>query len=213
MASCTDCHNHSADVEEGGCARCHTDLRKYPLKPIAQFSHGGDYVKQHGRTARSSSEACAKCHDQRFWSDCHGKSNSTRIEVKFAEDVDRDFIHRGDYVARHALEAKADQALCQRCHGTSYCQSCHALNNRATGTLNPRSPHPEGYAMPGPRSHAVEARRDIANCASCHDQGARTNCIQCHKVGGIGGNPHPGNWSKQHSPAESRSRGVCLNCH
>jgi hypothetical protein len=191
MKSCTKCHEHRVDFDEGRCGRCHTDLKRFPLKPVAEFSHAGDFVRQHGSVARSTADACAQCHDQTFCADCHAKTAPTRVELKFSENVTSDFIHRGDYLTRHSIEARFDQALCQRCHGTSFCADCHKQENVGPGGSNPRNPHPSGWAFAGPTSHAVAARRDIVSCASCHDQGANSNCVGCHKVGGIGGNPHP----------------------
>jgi hypothetical protein len=102
--------------------------------------------------------------------------------------VTSDFIHRGDYLTRHSIEARSDPVLCQRCHGISFCTACHNQENVGPGGSNPRRPHPPGWALPGPTSHAVAARRDIVSCASCHDQGPNSNCVGCHKVGGVGGN-------------------------
>jgi hypothetical protein len=57
--------------------------------------------------------------------------------------------------------------------------------------------------------HGRAARRDIASCAACHDQGAASNCVRCHKVGAFGGSPHPPGWrSSQPTTAES-----CAICH
>jgi hypothetical protein len=77
-----------------------------------------------------------------------------------------------------------------------------------------RSPHPPGFSFPGsPDFHGPAARRDIASCASCHDQGAASNCVSCHRVGGIGGNPHPASWLARHDAREIAGNGMCLACH
>jgi len=213
MKSCTKCHEHRVDFDEGRCTRCHTDLKRFPLKPVAEFSHAGDFVRQHGQVARSTADACAQCHDQTFCSDCHAKTAPIRVELKFSENVNSDFIHRGDYLTRHSIEARADSALCQRCHGTSFCTACHNQENVGPGGKNPRSPHPPGWAFPGPTSHGATARREIVSCASCHDQGPASNCVTCHKVGGIGGNPHPVKWQQKHSQAEIYGTAMCQYCH
>jgi hypothetical protein len=211
MAACAACHAES--IEQGLCGKCHLDLKKYPLKPITILSHSGNFVRQHGRAARATVESCAQCHDQSFCADCHAKTAATRIELKFSENSNSDFIHRGDYLTRHSLDARADQTLCQRCHGQSFCTQCHNAMNVGPGGENPRTPHPPGWSYPGPTSHAIPARRDIVACASCHEQGARSICIDCHRVGGMGGNPHPTRWSEKHDLAEARSKSMCLNCH
>jgi len=46
-----------------------------------------------------------QCHDQTYCADCHAGTVPTRIELKFSENVTSNFIHRGDYLTRHGLEA------------------------------------------------------------------------------------------------------------
>jgi hypothetical protein len=137
-----------------------------------------------------------------------------RIEVKQPDRVDRDFIHRNDFLSRHAVEAAADPPLCRRCHGTSFCESCHEGQGLTPGAARPRNPHPAGWALPGSAQfHGTEARRDIAACASCHDQGAASICVDCHKVGGIGGDPHPAGFAARHPREEIAQNGMCAACH
>jgi hypothetical protein len=214
MNTCTSCHEHAVELAAGQCSSCHVDLKRYPLRPISVFSHQGDFVRQHGAIARSASEGCATCHDQTFCADCHAKSVALPIELKFPEAVQADFIHRPDFVSRHAIEARADEGLCRRCHGQSFCDSCHTLNNLTPLSANPRSPHPPDFSFPGsPNSHGPIARRDIVACASCHDQGAKSICIDCHKVGGVGGDPHPPGWTSHHPHDEINRTPMCLTCH
>jgi hypothetical protein len=213
MRACLSCHEHQKEYDDGRCAVCHRDLSRYPLKPVADFSHQGNYVKEHGASARSSVETCAQCHEQTFCTDCHAQTVSTRVELKYTERVAADFIHRNDFLSRHALEARADEASCRRCHGSSFCADCHAAQNLTPLAANPRNPHPPGWAQPGPNNHGAAARRDVESCAACHDQGAQSICVTCHKVGGIGGNPHPASWTSHHSHAEIRTNGMCLYCH
>jgi predicted CXXCH cytochrome family protein len=214
MAACLGCHEHKKDYDEARCTKCHTDLSRYPLKPVADFSHRGDFLRNHAAPARSSVEACAQCHDQSFCADCHTKSAPARIELLLPERVDRNFLHRNDFLSRHALEAAADPSSCQRCHGPSFCTTCHEAEGLTPATSKGRDPHPPGWMLRGSATfHGPAARRDIASCAACHDQGPRTNCIGCHKVGGPGGNPHPPGWSDRHGGDEKRRNGMCLYCH
>ena len=212
MAACLGCHEHRRDYDDGRCSRCHGDLSKYPLEPITSFSHRGNYVRNHSGDARAAQDRCATCHEQTFCADCHARTVATPIEVRLPERVDRDFIHRNDYAGRHAVDAQAEPALCRRCHGSSFCESCHQAQNLTPLAANPRDPHPPGWSYPGSTSfHGTAARRDIVSCAACHDQGAQSICVGCHKVGGIGGNPHPAGW--RHSRDEIRNNGMCLACH
>jgi hypothetical protein len=214
MASCTSCHEHKVELTEGQCSPCHTDLKKYALRPVSFFSHEGNFVATHGRSARAAGDSCAQCHEQTFCSDCHAQTVAMKVEAKFPEKVNSDFIHRADYVSRHAIEARADESLCKRCHGETFCNDCHTLQNLTPAAANPRSPHPPNFAFPGaPDWHGPIARRDIASCAACHDQGAQSNCVSCHKVGSVGGDPHPMGWERRHPADEINRNPMCLACH
>jgi hypothetical protein len=78
--------------------------------------------------------------------------------------------------------------------------------------LGATNPHPPGWVGNDVRSadfHGRQARRDIASCAGCHEQGPATNCIRCHKVGAYGGNPHPHGWQSARGPGSA----MCRYCH
>ena len=47
MAQCLNCHEHQAEYDAGRCDDCHVDLQEYGLRPITDFSHRGDFVKEH----------------------------------------------------------------------------------------------------------------------------------------------------------------------
>jgi hypothetical protein len=214
MSACLSCHEHRRDYDEGRCSVCHLDLARFPLKPVSLFSHQGNFVREHGRSARAAEATCAQCHEQTFCSDCHANTVSLPVEWKFPERVDANFIHRNDFIDRHAVESQADPASCRRCHGTTFCADCHRKQNLTPQAQNPRDPHPNGWSFPGSAQfHGTEARRDINQCAACHDQGARSVCVDCHKVGGIGGDPHPLGWSSRHGRGEITHSSMCLACH
>jgi hypothetical protein len=215
MDSCFTCHEHKDDYNAGRCDVCHTDLSHYPEDPVSTFSHQGNWVKLHQTAARVSTEACSKCHDATYCSSCHdAQTVPVPVETLYPEHVEGDFqIHRGDWLSRHSLEAQADETECRRCHGVPFCTTCHTQQNLTPAGTNPRNPHPPGWAFPGANSHANAARTDIASCQSCHDQGAASVCISCHKVGGIGGNPHPSSFLSRHSASQIHQSAMCLYCH
>ncbi len=211
MATCLGCHEHAEQYAAGKCEVCHQDLSKFPLKPIADFSHRGDFLRDHRLEARSAGAACATCHEQSFCSSCHAKTQGVKTEVLLAERVDRSFIHRNDFFSRHPVEAKADPALCLRCHGVDSCNGCHQKNGLGAGNGATLDPHPAGFS--NGMLHGPEARRDIVSCAACHDQGAASTCVQCHRVGGVGGNPHPPSWAVRHRKEEIGRNAMCQICH
>lgn len=221
MDTCTACHHHKVELAEARCRPCHVDLKRFPLKPVAFFSHEGDFIRLHGSYARNSAETCAQCHDQTYCGNCHSATTRPfKEEIQFPERVENEFIHRGDYVSRHQIEAAADPTSCRRCHGSGFCDSCHKDQSISPKSLNPRDPHPPGWSTRGGGTafHGDAARQNLITCSGCHDQGAASVCVSCHKVGGRAGvSPHPAGFSKQHPlnsagfPAEKN--GMCLICH
>jgi predicted CXXCH cytochrome family protein len=211
MSACMTCHEHQEQFDNGRCDVCHKDLSRYPLRPLAEFSHRSDFLHNHPLEARAQGQVCNTCHEQSFCADCHAKTVPVPIEVLEPERVDRAFVHRNDFLGRHSLEARADEAQCQRCHGTSFCQQCHATVGLVPGVSNGLNPHPPGFGQG--TAHGAEARRDIVRCAACHDQGAASNCVTCHRVGGPGGNPHPPIWLLRHPKEEIARNAMCATCH
>jgi len=221
MGACTSCHVHQQAFNEARCMPCHVDLKGY--KPETAFKHEGSWLQTHGSLARPSAESCAACHDQTYCLACHSPATApARVEIIFPERVDAAYIHRGDYVSRHMVDAAAYPASCRSCHGSPFCDSCHAANGfspSATGAkIRPLS-HSVGWVnnVDGGR-HRQEARRDISSCAGCHDQTGPTNtCVGCHKAttkGGVAGrNPHPKAFLDKHDLGDVAKNGMCKQCH
>ena len=229
MQACTACHHHATEVAQAKCTPCHVSLRRFPLKPIealAGFSHQGNFVKEHGKLARTSVETCAQCHDQTYCATCHATATVPfRPEIQFPENVEANFIHRGDYVSRHQIEAAADGSRCRKCHGSFFCDSCHTEQNISRRNTiaggAPRNPHPPGWATPGSGDfHGTAARQNIITCAGCHDQqGAANLCVTCHRslgpgIPGVAGkSPHAPGFASKHGREEIRKNGMCVACH
>lgn len=215
MSACTGCHNHEQDFAEARCSPCHVDLKRYPLKPVSEFAHKGDFKKTHGALARTSANACATCHDQTFCADCHSPATTPAGPAfRWPEEVQREFIHRGDFLSRHQVEVGANPASCARCHGSAFCESCHAQQGVAApgqAFTSSRIPHPTGWSAGS--QHGVAARRNIVTCSGCHTSNADQVCVMCHRVGGPGGNPHPASFLKRNELDDTRSNPVCRNCH
>jgi Cytochrome c7 and related cytochrome c len=217
MQACTACHYHQQEVAEARCQPCHVSLRRFPLKPIealAGFSHQGNFVREHKNLAMNSAATCAQCHDQTYCANCHANATvPVRPEIRFPENVEANFIHRSDFVSRHFVEAAADPASCRKCHGSFFCESCHQEQGvaRKSLTVDPRAPHPPGWTAR--EAHGRAARLNIVSCAGCHDQGAASICVTCHRPGGIGGSPHPPGFTSQHKLTDIRNNSMCRVCH
>ncbi len=228
MATCTGCHTHQQDFLTAQCKPCHLDLKGY--KPETAFKHEGDWLRAHGGLAKPSAESCVACHDQTYCAECHSPQTAAgRPSIIFPERVDRSFIHRGDYVSRHMIEAGANPASCRRCHGSPFCAACHTQQGltKFSPADSFRDPHPTGWATPpspGAKPlHARAAKRDISSCAGCHDQGAAANCVGCHRARSSGfpgvattvegpNGPHPSSFVSRHR-GENKNEGICAACH
>ena len=205
MATCTACHNHAQDFAVGRCTPCHRDLRKYE-KPAKGYSHEANFLETHGKWAMASVTTCSSCHDQTMCSQCHtATTRPMPPSVQFPEKVAAEFIHRGDWISRHAMEQAADPTSCSKCHGVGYCQSCHSFQGVAPGGMGPRDPHPSGWIT----IHGAVARQNILSCAGCHNQGATSLCVACHTSGKK--NPHPPGWKGTTSQISSNA--TCRICH
>lgn len=207
MERCFQCHEHRAQWDRAQCTPCHVRKDLERLLPQSFARHDSGFHRNHGQAARQQQKLCQQCHIQQHCDDCHDVTQDLSVEKRRPEAIERNLVHRGDFLSRHAIEVRSQPARCARCHQPSFCDSCHLERGVSGGRLNGRNPHPVGWVNGD--GHGRDARRDILACAGCHDQGPATNCIRCHKVGAYGGNPHPKGWKS----ARSESAAMCRYCH
>jgi hypothetical protein len=220
-STCNAAGCHRSTFKRLECDRCHRDLQRFGGQPGALLVHGPDFQRQHGAMARQAGRACAQCHDQTFCAECHQAGTALAVpSVLWPERVERQFIHRGDYLSRHMIDARAHPQSCFKCHGQRSCRACHALNGLAAAPATSmrggisRPYHPAGWTAVGSAQfHGTQARRDIRRCASCHDRGSASNCVGCHRVGGTGGSPHPPGWSRRDKTGQCLKSNTCAACH
>jgi hypothetical protein len=207
MATCFRCHD--GDRQARTCDACHRDLETSGELPATHLAHDGDWMREHGTRAASSADLCETCHGERFCASCHGKTVPALPAQLHFDDPFTASVHRAGFQSRHALEAKADPGACQTCHQPDRCVTCHTA--RGVAGSDRASPHPPGWVglTAGENLHGREARRDPTACASCHGGAGETLCVQCHKVGGVGGSPHPAGWSSRVGLGEL----PCRMCH
>jgi len=212
MSQCFSCHEHERQWQQGKCAPCHETRDLDRLMPESFLRHEGSFARTHGQLAMQEQRLCQACHAQAECDDCHDISQRFGIEQRRPANLEQNFVHRGDFMVRHAIEAQSEPSRCARCHEPETCDACHVERGVSGNLWNGRSPHPPGWIGPDPRArnfHGREARRDILLCAGCHEQGPATNCIRCHQVGAYGGNPHPNGWQS----ARDTSAEMCRYCH
>jgi hypothetical protein len=220
MATCVQCHQaRGADTR---CASCHlaepdgvlrTRFEEGWLNPPSWMSglrHDPDFWWSHREVARADSDRCTSCHRERECVDCHdGRLRDRRT-------------HPNDYLSLHAVEARMGSDRCASCHrAQTFCEGCH----RRSGVAMRAAPASRGgarfHAAPdvwsGPivseGHHAIEARRALGACVSCH---AERDCTSCHgtiALRGAGLSPHPPGFSALcGSLLRASSRG-CTSCH
>jgi hypothetical protein len=212
MATCLTCHHHEEQFKANTCDSCHRQNELKTLVPLSFFPHDTAWLKRHGSLARLAPARCETCHAQTSCDSCH---DSTRPLGPWARNplaLEQGFVHRFDFLSRHPIEARSTPGQCLTCHVRTECDACHQSRGVSAGLEGGASPHPFGWASglgAATNLHGRAARRDLVSCASCHDQGAASNCVQCHKVGAMGGTPHPVGWQS----SEPLSAPQCSVCH
>jgi hypothetical protein len=211
MATCLSCHQHSNQYDNRRCDACHVNLETEGTRPQSHLIHEGDFVREHGVRAQGQVDLCQTCHSESFCASCHGVTTPALPSVMKFDDPAEASVHRAGFRSRHSDAARAEPGLCTTCHAQQFCRSCHDDKGLGAGAELPRSPHPPGWvsASPGGNEHGLAARRDPASCASCHSGPGEALCVSCHKVGGVGGNPHPPGWDSDRSLADL----PCRLCH
>jgi len=202
MATCFNCHPHKDQFKVRNCNNCHINLPEGGMRPSSHVVHDSNFVRRHGTEAAGNRDLCSTCHGQKFCAQCHGVTTATLPARMYFDRTMKVSVHRANFFARHAFEARGRPGLCSTCHQTSFCADCHA--DRGVSAVTPfarggRSQHGAGWVgLPGtPNRHGRAARTNPIECASCHGGSGEALCIGCHKVGGIGGNPHPPGYSSR----------------
>ncbi|MDK0575352.1 hypothetical protein P6P35_16030, partial [Clostridium perfringens] len=87
--------------------------------------HDLEFIRDHRDLATRQAKACGACHAQSECTSCHDDSQQLTIERRMPNSIDRELVHRGEYLSRHAIEARSRPSSCLRCHAPSSCDSCH----------------------------------------------------------------------------------------
>lgn len=149
MQTCFACHDGASESSE--CEICHSDA-----KTLRRLIHPAGYLHAHKLLAGLDAAACASCHRQEeSCLACHRGDNLLGSS------------HPVNFLFFHPLDVKAKKSDCQSCHEIeSFCVSCH--KTEAVQPLSHSAPNWTVTLTGVPSRHAIEARRDVEYCLSCH---------------------------------------------
>lgn len=210
-AQCASCHNGS--LASDTCSSCHLQAPsgrlvtswKTPgaLTPtkLLPSDHSVDWIKRHGTVALAQGDDCMSCHAEQTCASCHQARGATPRSA-----------HPPNFLAIHRIAARSQEANCTSCHSQqTFCASCHTrtLNITAEDYAPPtrRKFHPPGWLDKGAgQNHGLMAKRNIDECASCHQE---QDCLSCHR----GISPHPATYQLSCKRALEANPRPCLACH
>jgi hypothetical protein len=229
-------HKDYASMKIDECNSCHKS------EGVA-LNHDADWLRGHRLVAQKGGANCNQCHEQSFCLDCHsGGGIDVKLST---QNYKKDYIpksHRSDFLEIHPIKALDNPQTCTRCHDQKYCIQCHSkfkpnnlqfqshrtqFSNINLTNVGPnhanftpaqcQTCHPNGQlpAHMWSADHAVEARRNLQACQSCHSDG--DVCMKCHSAlqnSGLRINPHPRNWDSIKNNLKNKSNGrTCIKCH
>jgi hypothetical protein len=227
-------HKDYASMKISECNACHK------AEGIA-LNHDADWQRGHRLLASRANSKCAECHTQAWCLDCH-QGGGIDVNLK-TQNYKKDYIpksHRSDWLEIHPIKALDNPQSCTRCHDQKYCTQCHSkfrgtdlqfqshrrqfrdIQISAAGakheifteaqcpTCHPNSLVPS-HKWSG--EHAIEARRNLQACQTCHSDG--DVCLKCHSArSGLRVSPHPRNWDSIKGNYKDKSSGrSCIKCH
>lgn len=234
MAICSTCHDGVAAPRD--CANCHTE----DIADLRPDTHDPGWSQGHGPTARTDEASCLPCHAVNDCQECHdgalltdmaalGAAMTTPFAPQLAGSsglvVNR--VHGLNYRLLHPLQARGKNLECITCHeldAGDFCAECH--NPELNSGIRPVWHGGPGWGAlaaavgSGGGRHAELARRDMENCAACHDVGGDDpTCLQCHmdRSPGIGNDPrtHSGGFADDVGEGEFHDDdgALCFTCH
>jgi hypothetical protein len=208
---CFRCHQGA--TADDACESCHsTPVEGAPagtwwgLSLQKSSHHKPGYLHSHQFDAMLDGGECGSCHrEDLLCSTCHHGEN-----VEYA-------VHERVWRFTHPQEAMKNLQDCQSCHELEgFCTECHASEG-----IRPGNHAMAGWVL-GMNLHGPAARRDMANCAGCHESDQSTCGLStaCHRDDNIQGNQHEQNLHPTgfrddagHGPWHEDDGSSCYECH
>ncbi|MBT3342428.1 MAG: cytochrome c3 family protein [Gemmatimonadetes bacterium] len=234
MDDCMACHNGGAAPRD--CESCHVEDRAV-LQPD---THTADWAELHGPEASFADASCVPCHAVTDCEDCHAGGQLSELadlgaarQSPFAPLLDGsavnaiNAVHGLNFRYLHGIEARGKSSDCLTCHEIDtgdFCAECH--NPAGDEGLRPIWHGGADWGAlagaigSGGGRHAEMARRDMENCAVCHDaRGDDPTCLQCHidRTPGLGNDPstHSRDFADEIGEGDFHDddTAVCYTCH
>lgn len=206
MDGCMTCHTGLQAPRE--CGACHLA----GLVDLIPPSHDAGWADSHGSLARIDDTGCVPCHAVSDCQECHEGALLSELaslggarqspfgpELAGSQGLILQRAHGLNYRFLHALEARGKTSDCITCHELDtgdFCGECH--NPAGDAGLRPMWHGGAdwgalaGAVGSGGGRHADLARRDMENCAACHEtQVDDPTCLLCHmdRTPGRGNDP------------------------
>jgi hypothetical protein len=134
--NCSDCHQQSfcLDCHNGGNVEAYQNKSLSRTGETMPTTHRSDFISIHPLKAKDDPQSCYRCHESRFCSDCHAKTDRGGMRIKDHDPANGNkyFLIRGASAsdnARHAAEARRNLQSCEGCHPDAVvCTTCHNLS-------------------------------------------------------------------------------------
>jgi len=191
VKNCIECHDQAycLDCHQGGGIDVNLGTQNYQKNYIPK-SHVSDWIEIHPIKSLDNPQTCYRCHAPQYCQQCHSKYKPSDLQ---------NYSHRKQFTNIQLQAIGPNHAN----FTPSQCATCHRnINSQLVFSENQwRS------------DHAVEARRNLQGCQSCHSDG--DVCMKCHSSrSGLKVNPHPRNWNAIKGNFKSKSNGKsCIKCH
>ena len=185
--------NHKLHVDrQVACASCHAGVDGVALATTAELPKMSLCLGCHD--GRKATSRCSSCHVTL----ADGRLRTTFPSGKLVPSGSLRGIdaHTVGFRTDHRVGGR-DERYCATCHKQSECLDCHGA-----GVVRQPDFHPVDYAT----LHAVDARRNIPNCSSCHRN--QIFCLGCHQRLGVAADPEGGQLG--HAPSNPFGTGTAV---
>lgn len=137
------------------------------ISACAMFSKEQSLPSWHPEALGEGRPDCIECHEDQIKG--LGKANAT-------------FKHTTEFIRQHRFYAVQDQKVCELCHRTSFCNTCHAneLENKPSLMLGNRPDRELIHRGDYLSLHMIEGKADPTSCYRCHGRNNNEKCVQCH---------------------------------